>query len=111
VHVASKYRGGYGALTNKFLPAANAPGRCLACSRLSGIVAIALVVMFEFALERRTLDWSITFNSGATKHLLDLLFTRCRDPRSHPLAVRHSRVPHTCRRQDPVGDWLCGCRF
>ena len=68
VHAASKYRGGDGALTHKFLPAANAPGRCLACSRLSGIVAIALVVMFEFELDQRTLDWSIHFGSGAVKH-------------------------------------------
>ena len=68
VHAASKYRGGDGALTHKFIPAANGPGRCLACSRLSGIVAIALVVVFEFELERRTLDWSISFNSDAVKH-------------------------------------------
>jgi len=64
VHAASKYRGGDGALTHKFLPAANAPGRCLACSRLSGIVAIALVVMFEFELDQRTLDWNIHFDSS-----------------------------------------------
>ena len=75
MHVASKYRGGYGALTNKFLPAANAPGRCLACSRLSGIVAITLVVMFEFGLERRTLDWSITFDSGVQRSTSSTYFS------------------------------------
>ena len=84
MHAASKYRGGDGALTDKLLPAANAPGRCLACARLSGIVAIALVVIFEFELEQRTLEWSITFNSGAATHLLDLPCTRCRNPRCPP---------------------------
>ena len=77
VHAASKYRGGDGALTHKFLPAANAPGRCLACSRLSGIVAIALVVMFEFELDQRTLDWSIHFDSSVLCEAPPLS-TRCR---------------------------------
>ena len=102
MHAASKYRSGDGALTDKLLPAANAPGRCLACARLSGIVAIALVVIFEFELEQRTLEWSITLNSGAAKHLLEL---------PHPLPQPTLPARHTCRSHDPVRDWLCGCCF